>query len=51
MNKFEEDLCRQEGHLSHQEIIRRFEDLFGRKMTQAERREFLLEPLPEKKAA
>jgi hypothetical protein len=46
MDKFEDALAQQHGQMSHQEILRRFENLFGREMTAVERRSFFLDTLP-----
>jgi len=46
MDKLKETLAQQEGHMSHQEILQRFKNLFGREMTAAERRSFFLDTLP-----
>ena len=44
MDKFEK--AQQEGHMFHEEILRRFKNLFGREMTAAERRTFFLDTMP-----
>jgi len=46
MNEFENAMAQQHGQMSHEEILRRFRNLFGREMTQGERRDFFLDALP-----
>jgi hypothetical protein len=45
MNEFENAMAQQHGQMSHEEILRRFRNLFGRDMTQGERRDFFLDAL------
>jgi len=46
MNEFENAMAQQHGQMSHEEIVRRFKSLFGREMTEGERRAFFLDALP-----
>ncbi len=41
----ERHVAQQEGMMSHEEIIQRFKNLFGREMTAAERQSFFLDLL------